>query len=206
MSETTELEHLKELFNAEIASTKAALEHKVVCLQELADERIKTQKELLDSRSADRKQLMDAQLNGLSTEMETKMAAATELANERLTDIENARKLAAVEIDRRLVGMNEFRDQIREERSGFLATDVYERDSREQQRRTTALELGAAGAVTRPLHDKLENDMDERLKLLENAKANAEGKMWRIGSTVSFGISILTMIGYLLIAYINRSK
>ena len=206
MSETTELEHLKELFNAEIASTKAALEHKVVCLQELADERIKTQKELLDSKSADRKQLMDAQLNGLRTEMETKTAAAAELANERLTDVENARQLAAVEIDRRLVGMNEFRDQIREERSGFLATDVYERDSREQQRRTTALELGAAAAVTRPLHDKLENDMDERLKLLENAKANAEGKMWRIGSTVSFGISILTMIGYLLIAYINRSK
>lgn len=206
MSETTELEHLKELFNAEIASTKAGLEHKVVCLQELADERIKTQKELLDSRSADRKQVMDVQLNGLRTEMETKVAAAAELANERLTDIENARKLAAVEIDRRLIGMNEFRDQIREERSGFLDTNVYERDSREQQRRTTALELGAAAAVTRPLHDKLESDMDERLKLLENAKANAEGKMWRIGSTVSFGISILTMIGYLLIAYINRSK
>lgn len=194
--------YLKELFTKELGAVKEGLEHKVICLQELADERLKTQKELLDSRSADRKTLMDAAMLGMKAELETKIQSVLDIFGERLNGQDEAKKIAVDDVNRRLLAMNEFRDQIREERISFLDKEAYERDSKEQQRRVSALELAEAATVTRPMYDKLEQDLDARMKLLENAKANAEGRMWRIGST----ISILTMLGYLAIAYFGHTR
>ena len=93
------------------------------------------------------------------------MKAQEELDKVRHNGESRALELASADIDRRLTEMNLFREQLNDERGLY---------------------------VTRELHDKLEKDLnseldkirnnhDERLKILELAKGNLEGKMWVIG-------------------------
>lgn len=70
---------------------------------------------------------------------------------------DRARQLAAQEIDRRLDAMNAFREQLMEERGRY---------------------------VLRDLHDKLEDNVDARLKTLENMRSNLEGRVWMVGALV----------------------
>ena len=77
-----------------------------------------------------------------------------------------ALKTAHYEIDRRLEEMNKLRDQITGERGEF---------------------------VRRELHDKLEREMDGRLKLLENARSNMEGRLWMIGGVISVILALVQL-------------
>ena len=94
-----------------------------------------------------------------STKHERELREMWEEAHLRIHEQEASdRSLARVEINRRLDEMNKLREQINQER-GFY--------------------------VTRDLHDKLEDSLDTRLKLLENTKSNIEGRLWMIGGIIS---------------------
>ncbi len=68
-----------------------------------------------------------------------------------------ARDLAFREIERRLGEMNEFRAENLADRGKYITREVYE---------------------------KFDDTTDTRLKMLENNRANLEGRMWMIGAVL----------------------
>ena len=79
-----------------------------------------------------------------------------------------AAALARTEMNRRLEGMNELRDQIQTERSGYVQRDMYDHE-----------------------HATLRDSMDARLKVLETGGANLQGRMWMMGAVISAILSLL---------------
>jgi hypothetical protein len=81
--------------------------------------------------------------------------------------------LAKAEIDRRLEGMNELRAQITDERGRYVLRDMYDEQ-----------------------HAQLRDNVDARLKALENIKSNMEGRLWAIGAAISTAVVILNVALY----------
>jgi hypothetical protein len=107
-----------------------------------------------------------------SVEHERELREAWQAAHVTLHALEkDAVMLARKEVDRRLVEMNQFRDQIERERGEFMRRDMY--DSK---------------------HSELRTEMDSRLKTLEMNKSNLEGRMWAMGAGITalaVGINLL---------------
>ncbi len=85
--------------------------------------------------------------------------------------------LARQDVDRRLEEMNQFREQIARERGEFLRRDMYDEQ-----------------------HNAIRNEMDARLKILEQGKSNLEGRMWMMGA----GISAIAVGLNLLLHYLGK--
>jgi len=96
-------------------------------------------------------------------------ARALELA--RSADAK-ALEIASKEIDRRLEGMNELRQQISTERGQYVLRSYYDE-----------------------AHAQLRDTVDTRIKLLENFASNVQGRIWAIGAAVS---AIVVAINLLL--------
>jgi len=84
----------------------------------------------------------------------------------KIDSMEKALFLARQELDRRLEGMNEFREQLRAQANTF---------------------------VTREIADTRYMAMEDRLRSLEDKRSNLEGRMWII-PTVIIIIQIIIMI------------
>ena len=78
--------------------------------------------------------------------------------------------LAREDVNRRLDGMNELREQINRERGQFLSRDLYDRE-----------------------HARLSEEMDRRLKVLENRESNLQGRIFATGAIIAFLLSILAL-------------
>ena len=74
-----------------------------------------------------------------------------------IKSMQDAIRLARKELDRRLDGMNEFRDQLRNQAATF---------------------------VTREISDVQHKRLEDRLSSLEKQKSNLEGRMWIIPSII----------------------
>jgi len=89
---------------------------------------------------------------------ERELREGWQISHERVHRLEaEARALAAVDVDRRLVAMNEFRAENLEDRGKYL---------------------------TREIFDSKNDALDVRLKAIENARSNLEGRLWVIGAVV----------------------
>ncbi len=89
---------------------------------------------------------------------ERELREGWQVAHERVHSLEEeARRLATVDVDRRLQGMNEFRAENLEDRGKYVTREV--------------------------LDGKLEA-LDTRLKLIENARSNLEGRLWVFGAVI----------------------
>jgi len=91
-------------------------------------------------------------------------------------EVDNLR-IARDEINRRLNEMNELRSQITAERGEFLRRDMFDRE-----------------------HANLRDGTDSRLKVLEQAKSNLDGRVWAIGA----GITILTVLLQFAMRYFTK--
>jgi hypothetical protein len=85
--------------------------------------------------------------------------------------------LAREEVDRRLLEMNQFRDQIERERGEFLRRDMYDEQ-----------------------YAAMRHETEARLKSLEESKSNLEGRMWAMGA----GISAIAVGLNLILYYFKR--
>ena len=83
-----------------------------------------------------------------------------------IDSLKEARDLARQELDRRLEGMNEFREQLRSQANTFL---------------------------TREIADTRYMVMEQRIRVLESKRSNLEGRMW-IVPTIIIIIQIVIMI------------
>lgn len=79
------------------------------------------------------------------------------------------------EIDRRLSGMNEIREQINNERGRYLLREFYDEQ-----------------------HASLRDTMDVRLKALETKQSNMEGRMWMLGTAISAIVILVNLVLYYL--------
>jgi hypothetical protein len=99
----------------------------------------------------------------------------------RHTAMEEARRLAAIEIERRLEGMNELRAQISNERGMYLTRDLYDRE-----------------------HALLRDTLDTRVKILESARANLDGRLWALGAVVTGVVSFVVIAVNLLVRWLGN--
>lgn len=84
---------------------------------------------------------------------------------------QKALKIALGVLDERLEEMNKLRAQIESERGSY---------------------------TTRELHDKLEKEVDGRLKLIETFAANWQGRFWMMGAAVSaVVVAVNVLLGWI---------
>ena len=97
-------------------------------------------------------------------------------AHENVHRLEDeARELAARVINIRLEGMNELRRQIDSERGVYISREVHDQ------------QINALREAT-----------DTRLKSLENAKSNLEGRLWMIGIAIGAVVTLVQLALYWL--------
>ena len=93
-----------------------------------------------------------------------------------VTDSE-ALRIARNEINRRLDEMNKIREQISSERGEFVRRELYDRE-----------------------HSSLREAMDSRLKALEQAESNLDGRIWAVGAVVT----IITLLSQLALRFLVK--
>ena len=85
-------------------------------------------------------------------------------------------RAAKVDVDQRLDSMNQLRDQITAERGEFVRRDMYDRE-----------------------HATLRDAHDSRIKALETAKSNLDGRIWAVGAVVAvLSIAFEFMLKYFM--------
>ena len=122
----------------------------------------------------------------------TSLINSVKEANERRWDghehyhetIEEARKLAAREIDRRLEDMNQFREQIDKERGDFVIAETFDGRVRE------IVLKQEAGNI----------EVEKRIAIVELWKSNLDGRFWMLGAV----ISILTVLINVLFKWVFK--
>jgi len=109
---------------------------------------------------------------------ERELRLVWEAAHEHRHKMESEeRLLAKKDNDRRLDEMNQFRQQILQERGIFVSRELH--DKLEQ---STDMSIKA-----------LERSADARLKVLENSKSNQEGRLWMMGAGISALVVMLQL-------------
>ncbi len=102
-----------------------------------------------------------------------------------------ARDLAAVDINRRLAEMNQFREQIAKERGMFVLRDLHDALERSLVVKVDKLEtdfngeLNKRAALVDDRLNKISQSADDRLKALEIMRSNLEGKIWMMGAIIT---------------------
>jgi hypothetical protein len=147
-------------------------------------EQLRTADARLDQRFDTIQEMTDRQLIGLDKASSSALAAA----QAAITKAEQA-------AERRFEGVNEFRGQLADQAATFLPR------SEANARIASALEKIDNIAenrshdrnLARESLDRLDNRMDERLKDLERAAANMQGRLWALGVSIA-GIVIIVNI------------
>ena len=82
--------------------------------------------------------------------------------------LDRALAMARDDVNRRLDGMNELRQQIASERGFYLSRELFDRE-----------------------HSQLREQIDARLKILENKGSNLDGRLWMVGAMISLIVSLV---------------
>lgn len=112
---------------------------------------------------------VDMRINDLQTQLEMHVAAIQQQLDRRIVDANHATDLARQQMDKRLEGMNEFRQQLSEQANKFITREEVQ-----------AKQDAYIPAI---------NENQRRLSILETTQANMQGRMWAIG----VGFTIITV-------------
>ena len=112
---------------------------------------------------------VDMRINDLQKQLELHIAAIQQQLDRRIVDANHATDLARQQMDKRLEGMNEFRQQLSEQANRFITREEVQ-----------AKQDAYIPAI---------NENQRRLSLLETTQANMQGRMWAIG----VGFTIITV-------------
>lgn len=104
---------------------------------------------------------------------------------------EKALEIASKEIDRRLEGMNQIREQMNSERGMYITREQYDVN---RIARDTQLSIIRDAAQTQL--NTIRDTMDNRLKILETSKSNMEGRIWMMGAAVTTFVLLLQTFLY----------
>lgn len=117
---------------------------------------------------------------------ETRLDETVRNLNQRIDTIDTATTLAAVQMEKRLEGMNEFRAALKDQVAQYVTRAEYDADKK----------AGSAATMER------EERTDADIRMLRESKATLEGKASQKSVTVVLAISIvgviLSVIGILI--------
>ena len=116
---------------------------------------------------------VDMRINDLQKQLELHIAAIQQQLDRRIVDANHATDLARQQMDKRLEGMNEFRQQLSEQANRLITREEVQ-----------AKQDAYIPAI---------NETQRRLSLLETTQANMQGRMWAIGvgfTIITIGINI----------------
>lgn len=122
---------------------------------------------------------VDIRINDLQKQLEIHVATIQQQLDRRIVDANHATDLAREQMDKRLEGMNEFRQQLNDQTAKFITRD----------------EVQAKQDAYIPTI----NEVQRRLSLIENSLANIQGRMWAIG----VGFTILTVVINIALHFIH---
>jgi hypothetical protein len=111
--------------------------------------------------------LVQVELREVRVALDNQIEAVEKLLEARLTAVENATRVAAQEMNRRLESMNEFREQLRVQAGQFLGRDEYH----------TA-------------HSRIMEDV----RFLREARAELEGKASATSVYIVYGLSFVSLV------------
>lgn len=117
------------------------------------------------------------------------MEAHEQLDQLRHIEERRAVDLAAVDVNRRLAEMNQFREQLAEERGLYVTRSLHDVLEKTLGDKVDKLDKDLNGEL-----DKLRNSMDDRLKALEIMRSNLEGKIWMMGAIITALLGGLQLI------------
>jgi len=101
-------------------------------------------------------------------------------------------KTAKVEMDRRLEGMNEFREQLEKQTSTFVDRKEMKLMETRNDERLSKLERSAEKWIT---NEVVSAKYDKRIEELAAKKANLDGKMVAVIAFICAVVSVLIVIG-----------
>jgi hypothetical protein len=123
----------------------------------------------------DKAELLSAEIRHLRDLLE----AHKELDNLRHAEEQKSLAAAEVNLDRRLDTMNQFREQLTAERGHYVNRELHDK-----------MESTVMSKI-----DKIDFDMDGRLKILETYAANVQGRIWAMGAGITI---IVTGVGAII--------
>jgi hypothetical protein len=144
-------------------------------VKEYIDQQIKHERELTDARNKF---------------VDEKFIAIEEARKLAIASIEEARKLAKTEQDRRLDGMNEFREQLNVQATTFMAREVYEREHK-----------GLTDTITAKFStqdDKFETALKPLQTFVNQTQGSQATKNWLVPSGPVLITLIIAIIGMVL--------
>lgn len=198
--------------NPESVSLRDYIDERINGLNTVSSQRHELAEEGLHRMEESRKEVItriDQSINGVITLMEAKFNAVEKatllltsktesqffaVANTQLLakdalqsqfdSISKSTETASAAMDKRLEGMNEFRQQMNEWAGKFITRADVENTIKYMGDRVSAMEVGMSTRITRDEMGVQQGAMGERVSSLEKFSNNMQGRMWVIAAVV----------------------
>jgi alkylhydroperoxidase/carboxymuconolactone decarboxylase family protein YurZ len=111
--------------------------------------------------------------------------------NDKLTALDSAREKAEQQMNKRLEGMNEFRETLSDQAARLMPRTEYDFAHKSLDEKVRALEAALAKSPTKSEIETAQKVLEEKIRNLELAKANQDGRGAMISALTSAAISII---------------
>ena len=132
-----------------------------------------------------------------------KFIAAESQFNIKIAALEKATIVAASSMEKRLEGMNEFRDQLRDQTGTFVTKPEYAQQVIRINEDIKLLADIKSQFVGRQEHDSMLNKLNDDIRILRESKANLEGKASQASVNVAMIIAVIGII-LAIVGIVNR--
>jgi hypothetical protein len=149
-------------------------------------------KEFIEEKFLDHRGIDDVKFLGLETQFNIKVAA-----------LEKATIVASAAMEKRLEGMNEFRDQLRDQTVTFVTKPEYVQQINRITEDIKGLQENKSQLIGRSEHDNMLVKLNDDIRILRESKANLEGKASQSAVNVAMIISIIGII-LSIVGIVNR--
>jgi hypothetical protein len=135
----------------------------------------------LSSDSVSLRDYSDSKISGVRDMVLAEIKRVDQLFNTQSTAVAEATRIASTALDKRLEGMNEFREQMNDWASRFSTREDVNATIRALSDRVSKLENQIAANMSRQEISAQLDGSDKRLNALESFKSNMQGRVVIIG-------------------------
>lgn len=125
---------------------------------------------------------------------ESKISELESQFNIKISALEKATIVAATAMEKRLEGMNEFRDQLRDQTGTFVTRPEYDQQMLRTGDDLKSLSDIKAQFIGRPEHVGMLVKLNEDIRVLRESKANLEGKASQSSVNIAMVVAIIGIV------------
>jgi len=130
----------------------------------------------------------------LKTYVDTKLTNQQSEFNIKISSLEKATTIAAQSMEKRLEGMNEFRDALRDQTANLLPRMEYDLNQKRTEEDISLLRAKEAIFLNRTEHEILHNKLLDDIRDLRESRAYLDGKASQTSVIISTIIAIVSII------------